>query len=775
MGENQEEALRERVWGRCVLCALLAVALLVPAGIVPATAAADEGTSGSGALSVTGVDFMQPRAEAWEVLRVDGAGEGDALYLTVTKAESVARGDGPVTETPLLSRMKYVPADETAAEGEGAQTAHIVSLNLGGASPWEIMGDWRRGTTFRIEVHDAPRGGELLYAGTVYPVYAKLADGAHIDGYELIGIRTTADADGDSTAKKNVGAGATFYRAAEEGTSPAAYRLAPPNEGADNGFDADIPAFVAPYERVAEEAISGSIQYVTDEGEIVRTDAVPDIGAEGVERTIERSFLVAAKDADGAATGEVRYFRAVSNLTGSTVRLTVQNAHRTVRVVEVPQLAENAYGLTMRYVDQDGALLWSDSFDVKGYGYQYTLPTTFSMHETDGVAFYTLEDVCGAEQGVEGEGRAAAKDWDAPTVKFDHTVSPEEHFLKDDAGSYYLKARYVSSDVTRKATLTLVAIDGSTGQRLPEAEQPGSFTVTPESPAMWQPAAKVIDGVTYVPWSGNSEPITYAWDDLATGVDLLQYVYYVPEGYVPDEAYDITVQYLNIANGAVLRTDTLTVDPEMTDYLTVVGDERFTAAGNEYVRLAGQESGIRHSYFTPQRTYTVYYRDVNDVINSEVVIRRTQIIETERVVEVPGATTPGTTTATTTVTAAPVTAVAPTPAAAPDGGAAPAAAPTVDAGVTAGDGAAVINDDDNPLANGEGVDTSTERAIADSETPLAAGEVPSEEGADASVALAVGVLATALGVGVLTALWWWRRQKRELAAASVADSDRMNE
>ena len=44
-----------------------------------------------------------------------------------------------------------------------------------------------------------------------------------------------------------------------------------------------------------------------------------------------------------------------------------------------------------------------------------------------------------------------------------------------------------------------------------------------------------------VPWSGNMEPITYAWEDLEKGTDVLQYVYYVPEDYMPEAAYDITV------------------------------------------------------------------------------------------------------------------------------------------------------------------------------------------------------------------------------------------
>ena len=103
------------------------------------------------------------------------------------------------------------------------------------------------------------------------------------------------------------------------------------------------------------------------------------------------------------------------------------------------------------------------------------------------------------------------------------------------------------------------------------------------------------------------------------------------------------------------------------------------------------------------------------------------------------------------------------PVAAPaaDGGAAaPAGAPaTVDAGVGPGDGAAIINDDDNPLAAPDGTDTTVQRAIADNETPLAAPD-GAEGDADPNVALAwaagLGVLGLAPAIGLL----WWHRRRR---------------
>lgn len=226
----------------------------------------------------------------------------------------------------------------------------------------------------------------------------------------------------------------------------------------------------------------------------------------------------------------------------------------------------------------------------------------------------------------------------------------------------------------------------------------------------------------------------------------------MPKDYTPGDTYDITVQYMNIANSQILRSETITVDPEANDFVNILGEERFSLGDDTYVRLAGQETAIRHAYFSPARTYTIYYRDVNDELSSQITIRRTQIIDTERVVTVPG---------TTVMTAAPVAAAA--PAAAPADAAAPA---TVDAGVGTGDAAAVINDDDNPLATLGGQDTGTERAIVDDENPLYSGLAQDVAISGSGMALAVATGAVVLVAAGLGLYWWMRRRKKNEQTAT---------
>ena len=509
---------------------------------------------------------------------------------------------------------------------------------------------------------------------------------------------------------------------------------------------------VVTYEQVDAAAISGAVKYVDVDGNIIETEIVENLG-EGKEVAIKKSFFKTTTDEAGQET--THYYRVIQRLTGSTVMLTPEQATKQIRVMEVKNTEAGAYQVTINYVDDNGNTLWTDSVDVKGKGYQYTLPNSFSMsavaNATDvpttdrdkgqwGVNYYTLDswtiETNAADDNAAIGARSAENQQGNPVVAF-------------EAGEYpagrTVTAKYVSQATTKKVNLTVMEINGETGALIDKIH----YEVTPEQAATYTPAPK--DGL--VPWSGNMEPVTYAWEDLEKGTDVLQYVYYVPKDYTPGDTYDITVQYMNIANSQILRSETITIDPETNDFVNILGEEQFALGDDTYVRLAGQETAIRHAYFSPARTYTIYYRDVNDELSAQITIRRTQIVDTERVVTVPG---------TTVMTAAPVAAA---PAA--EGAAADATAPaTVDAGVGTGDAAAVINDDDNPLATLGGQDTGTERAIVDDENPLYSGLAQDVATSGSGMALVVATGAVVLVAAGLGLYWWMRRRKKNEQAAT---------
>lgn len=701
---------------------------------------------------------MTPTAEdgLWDLLRVEN-GVGKNIYFEIEKdgvivaprfayqipnEADVDTSDADYAGDATSARIAQVVALKLAVAGQAALGQMSEEADAPALSLQQVYADPNNFPTYTIKVFDAKRQGEKLYQGTVCPIYAQLVSTDGTDEWKALGIRTI-DPDIDKFAE-TVGAGASYYKNLT-GDTPIVFQSTATTEAGEPKAEVQDAAsgkrLVVTYNQVEADAISGAVKYVDVDGNIIDTEIVENLGA-GKEVAIKKSFFKTATDEGGQET--THYYRVIQRLTGSTVMLTPEQATKQIRVMEVKNTEAGAYQVTINYVDDNGNTLWTDSVDVKGKGYQYTLPNSFSMSAvtnaadaptTDrdkgqwGINYYTLDSWILETNATDDNAAIGARSTESqqgnPVVAF-------------EAGEYpagrTVTAKYVSQATTKKVNLTVMEINGETGALIDKIH----YEVTPDQTATYTPAPK--DGL--VPWSGNMEPITYAWEDLEKGTDVLQYVYYVPKDYTPGDTYDITVQYMNIANSQILRSETITVDPETNDFVNILGEERFSLGDDTYVRLAGQETAIRHAYFSPARTYTIYYRDVNDELSSQITIRRTQIIDTERVVTVPG---------TTVMTAAPADAAAPA---------------TVDAGVGTGDAAAVINDDDNPLATLGGQDTGTERAIVDDENPLYSGLAQDVATSGSGMALAVATGAVVLVAAGLGLYWWMRRRKKSEQTAT---------
>lgn len=718
------------------------------------------------AIAVHGVDFMNPTAEdgLWDLFRVDN-GAGKNIYIEVLK-------DGKVIAPRFayaITENQNTDSDEDAAEYAGSKSdriAQIVALKIAQAtdakqeataqSLQEAFANPAAFPSYTVKVYDAKRQGTQLYEGTVYPVYAKLVPTEGDAEWKVLGIRTKGENDAFADT---IGAGATYYKNIGS-DQPITYQAA---ETTEQGEPVVAPSeagtsYVITYNQVDAAAISGALKYVDVDGNIIDTQLVENIGT-GKEVEIKKSFFKTVKNPE-TGEDESRYYRVIQRLNGSKVMLTPEQATKQVRVMEVKAATAGAYQVTIKYVDDNGNLLWTDTVDVKGDGYQYTLPNSFSVSAakaaeetvtTDrsntswGVNYYTLDSWTienNASQDNEAiDAQSTEPQAGNPVVAF----TPGEY----PAGRT-VTAKYVSQATTKTVKLTVMEIDGETGNLIDKVQ----YEVTPDQPATYTPERK-SNGM--VPWSGNMEPITYAWEDLEKGTDVLQYVYYVSEDYVPGAAYDVTVQYMNIANSQVLRTETITIDPEANEYVNILGEETFAVGDDTYVRLAGQETAIRHAYFSPARTYTIYYRDVNDQLSSNITVRRTQIVDTERTVIVPG---------TTVMTAAPVAATPEAATQVVDGAPADGTPAVVDAGVGTGDGSTIINDDENPLANLAGQDTGTERTIVDDENPLYSGLAHDMETSGSGMAIATATAVTLLVAGGIALFWWMRRRRSNQQTAT---------
>lgn len=108
------------------------------------------------------------------------------------------------------------------------------------------------------------------------------------------------------------------------------------------------------------------------------------------------------------------------------------------------------------------------------------------------------------------------------------------------------------------------------------------------------------------------------------------YVYYDPDGYsnssdLPDRT--ISIRYVDIATGSVLETKSVSAVSTHDTHIDFPAS--FDLNGIHYLRVDGQVAGVDHNYFSPKQIYTVYYRDANNTDFENVVIRTSEIIETE--------------------------------------------------------------------------------------------------------------------------------------------------
>lgn len=470
-------------------------------------------------------------------------------------------------------------------------------------------------------------------------------------------------------------------------------------EGAiTEGLDGSYHCIYTPY---TPPALTGSVTYVDSKGVTLKTNTIENITTDYNESLDLQKFTL------GEGANAVTYYPTLASVTPNYYG----QIDFTVLCRTYPNGEKGEYTAVIQYVDQDDKTIWQDRVTVSE-NYIYMLPQTF-VHTSN----VTNEDGVAQQQ----------------TDYYTRAKETEEYlyFCPGDAGTdkertYVVK--YEVMDQTREVTWTIqnlaisIAEDGSwTSTPIGEDQ---TYTVQPGETVTHNPKAITYNGTTYVP---VQDEYTYTYGD----TNLLQQVYYTPDGYVPNVSYTVTLQFVNIANNNVLQSQSVMVNPGADTEITCPA--QFTAGGNTYVRLGGQSDTYRHSYYSPKRTYTIYYRDVNDTLYANTVITNIETVTTER--------TETGVTYIEDVTSAMAGAVA--------GGTATGVAYAT--GPAAGTGITGITDDTtgmNQAVNEEGQDLAEEREeqIAEGETPLA--QAP---GSDAAPEESIGENDTAKA-GVSTAL-----------------------
>lgn len=656
------------------------------------------------AATVSGADFSATGSAIEsgnvDVLHVDGKA-GETVFLGVS-----------LNGRPIARNLLYTIGQD-AAPGDEATWAGVATLDISGFDLKSLDGSY---TIEAFEDHD---GKKPLYAGKLYGVYADLEGG----GSKLIGTRT---ADASELTTRDFLAPAMVY---DNGQT---YKLV--SESNKKG------ALHFKYEKYDEATtVDGVVNYLDPEGNVVAKSDIPGIGY-GKQEKVNIPNVVVADNGDLYRTVFFKDSIVAKNPGATTFSIYC------TKITEADKALAGYYVATIKMVDENGAIIASDSVDVTG-NFIYTAPEKIYKKEQNtsigapavvtyqikGSPTIHLSAQSAKEDGVVNRARTI-------TVKYT-TQDPEQPSV--DVAFNLLDGSKRVGDPTRRlgpakhATVTL-----------------DSKTAVPDSTVEYNGAKYNIVG----------DPSDYAYTIRSGEVPSIN-VYYVPEGYTPPGPYEVKVNYVNYLTKETVESHTYTSDPNATEALTIETPESFEANGVEYIRLDGQEGEIEHSYYSNIGEYTIYYRDKNDTLSSGTVIN------TIRVVYRDGGTTvtPGETT----VTAggaeggADADATGGVTAGGVDAGAGAAGA-AEGAGAAAGDEGAEetpnmqLNDgrtynvfdgegNNGAMTNESGVDTNTER-IEDNETPLASGFDKGGTSTAASSLSGMAAWMLPVGIGIVAIL-----------------------
>lgn len=657
-------------------------------------------------LDVSGTDHAYPGEASdgsVDILAVSGS-KGDTVYIDVTRGGET-----------LASHLAFTLDDANAEADANGDMVGVVSVDFGtGALSYE--------DTYHVRVYDDREETRLLYEGDISTAFASFGDG---DVAPLM-VRTLAA--GESRP-------ASIPDTLEHDGAPYSLRSRDARqEGGHAVYDYD-PAKDAP------KSVEGRISYYdaqdpTGDPLLVETT---ELGF-GESRDMPVSAIVAGQDGT--------LYRSL--LPADSIRLAYPGT--TERTIMCQRLDDgwgeqgSFFEARIRYVGEDGE-------DIGGIvdrvivnkRFLYTPPHNVYVSGANGTEAYEL-----------------APDNDALNADGVLELVPGQA-----SGTASFDIAYRKVPDTAERTWTVVLENGSVPanderrviKRVDYRGEPGK-----EARHVTEKQIDV-DGTTYVPANAKDE---YAHVFGAADEGNEQVIYYVPDGYVAPEPYEITVNYVNIATNEVIATQTPApvASPSMRSDMEIASPETFSANGVEWVRLDGQEQPIRHGFYSPNRAYAIYYRDVNDDLHAATVIRTvrvTYVDEEGNTVTRPATIVDGGTTTTTTT--------APGGQAPGDQGAAGAttesgtgAAPGADAVTTTGlptgqDLLAIDGDTENGgddgLVTGDGTDMATRR-IDDDETPLA-GPGSASQSAVPNVAVAGGI-AGAVAAALLL-LFFVRRRK----------------
>lgn len=333
------------------------------------------------------------------------------------------------------------------------------------------------------------------------------------------------------------------------------------------------------YKSYKAPSIKGSVSMVTSDGTILEKNVLT-IEPTGnttytVPQTIKKNDKTYAKQPDTSEIVSVNY---------NSEKVDFTFVYKEVTNFE-------PYTVNVRYLDDTGRELQKKSFTVTGVDYIYYAPLTLKYSTGGETTYYNIANEATAK--ITHKANSTTREYNISYKKFDG------------------KSTY---------TWYIYRYDGYTNQSLGEPikmQVPVGKTVT------YKPDASIQkNGTTYNLDGGMAKEYSHKYGDS----ERISYVYYNPEGYVPESNYSLTVEYRNIADNNVFYNTRITARPGSDTYISTPAE--YQTNGIQYVRLDGQRDTISHSYYSPKRVYTIYYRDINDTEYEDTVITRVETVTT---------------------------------------------------------------------------------------------------------------------------------------------------
>lgn len=291
------------------------------------------------AVTVYGADFHASGAAIdsgeIDVLNVEGKA-GDTIFITVEN-----KG------TTIAKNLPYVIGAD-AEQGDSSTWVAKATLDITGLNINALDG------SYTIKAYEDRASSKELYAGAIYGVYADLEDGAS----KLIGTRTASSSEASAR---------TFVPPTTVYDGDHAYRLA---SDEPSGKDA-LHYTYEEYDPAT--TIDAQISYVDHDGNVVATDTVPGIAYnKEAEKIIPE--VVTAENGDLYRT--VFFGGSITAKNPGALSFKIY----CVKMTDADKALSGYYLANIRMVDEDGAIIASDSVDVTG-NFTYTAPSTIYKRE----------------------------------------------------------------------------------------------------------------------------------------------------------------------------------------------------------------------------------------------------------------------------------------------------------------------------------------------------------------------------------------------------------